>query len=160
VCIAALAAACATSTPKGEEQTTAAPTPTTPEPPAMTKSQRETPWTINYADGSANQYTFTQSAAGGEVSFEYDPVTPERSSTGSYSGGDPHKAQLAADDPRIEELWSRVEKAEADTANHAPDRNKGTGAFSLVTPSGSRTFIVEMGPALNQLHEFMVQFRK
>jgi len=45
-------------------------------------SMRETPWTVSYADGAANLYTFSQSASGAAVAFEYVPVTPAQSSTG------------------------------------------------------------------------------
>ncbi|HTE51413.1 MAG TPA: hypothetical protein VK698_11255 [Kofleriaceae bacterium] len=126
----------------------------------MTATARETPWTLQYADGAANVYRFSQSLAGGAVSFEYVPVTPEQSSTGTYSGGEPRKAVLAADDPRIAELWRRVEALEADTGSHGPDRNKGTGAFSIDTPAGKRAFIVEQGPALDEIHSFMKGFRE
>jgi hypothetical protein len=125
----------------------------------MTASQRETPWTLNYADGAANAYRFSQSEAGGAVSFEYVPVTPAQSSTGTYSGGEPRSAELSADDPRIAALWRRVEALEADTASHGPDRNKGTGAFSIKTPAGERAFIVEQGAVLDEIHAFMKGFR-
>jgi hypothetical protein len=126
----------------------------------MTGTQRATPWTIHYADGAANVYRFSQSSADGEVSFEYVPVTPKMSSTGTYSGGEPHRAVLAADDARIVELWRRVERLEADTASHGPDRNTGTGAFTITAPSGRRDFIVEQGAALDEIHQFMAGFRK
>lgn len=156
-CIATLAAACSPSTPEPAQPTTPAPAATAePQP----DSSRQTPWTITYSDGAANQYTFTQAAPGGEVAFEYVPVTPENSSTGSYSGGEPHKAQLRSDDPRIAELWQRIERAENDTASHAESRNKGTGAFTITTPTARRNFIVEMGPALDELHGFVAQFRQ
>src|SRR5688500_16642035 len=116
---------------------------------------RETPWQISYADGSANFYRFSQESAGGEVAFEYSPVTKEMSNTGTYSGGDPHKAQIPASDARIEELWARVERLEADTASHSPSRDKGTGAFTVTTPAGKRDFIIAMGPVLDEMHQFM-----
>lgn len=126
----------------------------------MKATERETPWALKYADGAANIYHFAQETTGGPVSFEYVPVTPEQSSTGTYSGGEPRKATLAADDPRIDELWQRVERLEADTASHGPDRNKGTGAFAIATPSGSRQFIIEQGAPLDELHKFMARFRE
>src|SRR5688572_956412 len=126
------------------------PPPSTPppaEPPPATEPMtavRPTPWTISYADGSANVYTFKQPAAGADVAFEYDPVTPEMSSTGSYSGGDPRTASIPAADARIAELWRRVEALETAVTLHQPDRNKGTGAFALTTPAGKREFIIAM----------------
>ena len=126
----------------------------------MTTTARETPWTLHYADGAGNAYHFAQASAAGEVSFEYLPVTPERSSTGTYSGGAPHQAALSADDPRVAELWQRVERLEADTAAHGPDRNKGTGAFAIRTPAGTRQFIIEQGAPLDEIHAFMKRFRE
>lgn len=152
-----LAAGCSSSSPAPAETTTpVAPATTEPQPAAA----RETPWTIAYSDGAANQYTFSQASPGGDVAFDYAPVTPETSSTGSYSGGEPHKAQLRSDDARVAELWQRVERAEKDTASHAESRDKGTGAFTIATPAGRRSFIVEMGPAHDELHGFMAQFRQ
>lgn len=87
------------------------------------------PWTLSYADGSANHYRFEATAAG--VRFVYDPVTPATSSTGLYSGGDPVDTQLALDDPRIAELWRHTRVLEADTAHHVADRCKGDGALTL-----------------------------
>ncbi len=124
----------------------------------MSGSARESPWSIQYADGAANVYRFEQGSAGGEVSFEYVPVTPEMSSTGSYSGGAPHQARLAAGDARVAELWRRVETIEADTASHTDARAKGTGAFRIATPSGTREFIVEQGAVLAEIHRFMAGF--
>lgn len=126
----------------------------------MTGTARETPWSLHYGDGAANVYRFSQSSAGGEVSFEYVPVTPEMSSTGSYSGGEPYRARLAAGDPRVGELWRRVERLEVDTSSHGDARNKGTGAFAITTPSGRREFIVEQGAALDAIHRFMADFRE
>jgi hypothetical protein len=120
---------------------------------------RPTPWTLSYADGAANQYRFSQDSQGAAVAFEYIPITPEQSSTGHYSGGDPVSAQLPAGDPRIAELWRRVDALEADPALHAQDRNKGTGAFHATTPAGERRFIVEMGATLADFDTFVRKFR-
>jgi hypothetical protein len=121
---------------------------------------REPPWTLTYADGAANLYTFSRASAGAVVAFEYVPVTPERSSTGHYSGGEPAKANLEASDPRIDELWRRVEALEADPALHTDARAKGTGAFGVTAPSGERQFIVTAGSALSDFHAFVEAFRR
>lgn len=118
-----------------------------------------TPWRIVYADGSANAYRFAQTSAGAPVSFEYVPVTPETSSTGHYSGGDPHAADLSPDDARIDELWRRIDALAADTASHTPDRAKGTGAFTIETPAGTRQLLIARGAALDAFHAFAAAFR-
>lgn len=111
---------------------------------------RTAPWSLEYADGSANVYRLTQARPGDEVRFEYVPVTPAQSSTGTYSGGDPKQARLAPDDPRVEALWKRVETLEADPSLRAPARAKRTGQFTVTTPSGAREFIVQPGPTLDE----------
>lgn len=98
------------------------------------------PWTIAYADGSANGYLFDADEGG--VHFTYDPVTAAESSTGRYSGGDPVDVRLAADDLRLEMLWEHVAALEADTARHVKDRNKGDGALTITTPAGRRQLLV------------------
>lgn len=121
---------------------------------------REPRWTLTYADGAANVYIFSRASAGAAVAFEYVPVTPELSSTGHYSGGEPAKASLEPRDPRIDELWRRIEALEADPALHTDARAKGTGAFSVTTPSGERQFIVLAGSALADFHAFVATFRR
>jgi hypothetical protein len=96
---------------------------------------------ISYSDGSANAYRFW-----GDGRFEYDPVTPKRSSTGMYSGGDPRAGTLDAG--QIAELWQRVQALAANTTLHVEDRAKGTGSFHIVDETGTRSFIVERGPDL------------
>jgi len=116
------------------------------------------PWTLSYGDGSANVYRLSQ--AGGVVHFEYVPVRPEESSTGHYSGGEPKQADLPADDPRVTELWRRVQALEADASLHTSERAKRTGQFSLTGPEGTRSFIVQFCPALAELDEFLLSFRR
>jgi hypothetical protein len=152
----ALLLACGPSHPTASPP--AAPAPDQPSPEQPMTAVRPTPWTLVYADGSANVYTFKQPAAGADVVFEYDPVRPEESSTGMYSGGEPRTASIPAADPRVAELWNRVEKLEATTTLHQPDRGKGTGAFALTTPAGTRQFIIAMGAELSDFHAFAAAF--
>lgn len=112
------------------------------------------PWsTIGVADGSANFHRFTRSAAG-RVRYVYVPVTPEQSSSGLYSGGAPREEDLAANDPRLVELWALVRTLEADTAQHTAERAKGTGAISW----DQREFIVKRGAALDGLLAVLARF--
>lgn len=120
---------------------------------------RATPWTIRYRDGAANVYQLAQAAPSGHVVFEYVPVTPAESSTGTYSGGAPHRAVLPAGDARVDELWRRLERLEVDAAAHAPARAKGTGAFEVETPAGTRAFLVERGAVLDEVHALVRRLR-
>lgn len=112
------------------------------------------PWTIVYADGSANVYRFQ--ADGVIVRFTYEPVTPERSSTGFYSGGNPIDQPLTNDDPRLDELWQHVHALDADTASHAEERNKGDGAFTITVGEKRRRFLV-LRSATRKLEAFLVR---
>jgi hypothetical protein len=108
-------------------------------------------WSISYADGSANAYHFRPDEDG--AMFTYDPVTPERSSTGMYSGGDPRSGHLEAQ--RLAELWAHVRAFEANTALHEEDRNKGTGSFRIVEGSDTRSFIIRRSPELAAFDSFV-----
>ena len=107
------------------------------------------PWSVRYADGSANSYLFVREAAGGAVEVVYSPTTPRDSSSGSYSGGQPARATLAGDDPRIGELWRQVELFASDETLQADARAMGTGAFEVVAAGAARSFVVRACPALN-----------
>lgn len=116
-------------------------------------SQAQAYWTLDYGDGSANQYHFEQRSKEAAVSFRYDPVRPEQSSTGMYSGGEPRQGKLTARQAR--ELKRRVAKLESDAALHTEERGKGTGAFEVRTPDGTRRFLIQMGPQIRDFDEFL-----
>ncbi len=97
-----------------------------------------------FRDGSANAYRFH--ADGDGARFEYVPITPERSSTGMYSGGDPRAGRIDA--AQLAALWQHVSALEANTALHVADRGKGTGLFEITTADGSRSFIIVRGTEL------------
>ena len=118
----------------------------------------DAPWSIDYADGSANAYHLSNPGADADILFEYVPVTPERSSTGTYSGGPPRREVLVADDSRLAELWRLVSRLEADTSLHSPERAKGTGALTVMTADGKREFVVQRGPALKELDDLLARF--
>jgi hypothetical protein len=113
------------------------------------------PWSLTYADGAANFYRFE--ASNDEVLFTYHPVTPERSSTGRYSGGAPRQERLAAGDPRLAALWREVAALEADRTCHAADRIKGDGAFSVTTAAGVRGFLIARA-ALGPVEALLARF--
>ena len=112
------------------------------------------PWSIAYFDGSANAYHFVTD--GDVTTFEYRPVTPERSSTGMYSGGEPRTARLDA--AQVAELWRQIRELESNPELHSADRMKGTGAFHLTDAAGTRGFIIVRGPALLAFDELVGAF--
>jgi hypothetical protein len=108
-------------------------------------------WTLGYRDGAANGYWFE--ADGDGATFVYDPVTPEQSSTGRYSGGPPRAGRLDA--ATVRELWRHVRALEGDPALRAVDRDKGTGAFDVADEAGRRAFIIARGPELLAFDAFV-----
>lgn len=92
-----------------------------------------------YADGSANRYIITADT------LEYDPVTPEESSTGTYSGGDPKSVSISAE--QFESIGQLFDKAIANKAVHIADRMKTSGAISIVKGSNRTEAILAPGCA-------------
>ncbi len=117
----------------------------------------EPPWTITYGDGSGNSFRFAQPSSKESASYAYSPVVPERSSSGTYSGGSPASG-LCAPDQTIE-LWHRVRRLEAETMLQAKTRAMGTGAFRLVTQTGERAFVVRRSDELAEFDAFVKPFR-
>lgn len=110
-------------------------------------------WTLDYSDGSANQYHFEQRSKDAAVSFRYVPVRPEESSTGMYSGGEPRQGRLTAG--QAHELKRRLTDLESDAALRVEERGKGTGDFRVQTPEGTRGFLIRMGPEIRRFDDFL-----
>ena len=93
--------------------------------------------TYQYADGSANVYIIKSD------SLEYIPITPEQSSTGFYSGGDPKKVALKTEDFR--NLRAMLEAAKAKHEIHIPDRIKTSGMITTFSGTEKTHFILTPG---------------
>ncbi len=113
-------------------------------------------WTVIYRDHSGNGCRFWRD--GEEARFAYDPVTPETSSSGAYSGGRPANGLL--EPAQVASLFEWVRALEADTENHAATRRKGTGSFVVNEGDGAaRRFIVRGGRRLEAFDGFVEAFR-
>ncbi|MBL8956831.1 MAG: hypothetical protein JNK82_39020 [Myxococcaceae bacterium] len=121
--------------------------------------KRESAWSlIDVRDGSANRYHFVAGASG-KVEFEYVPVRPEESSSGTYSGGAPRRETLDAGDVRLAALWSELQKLEADPSKQQPERAKGTVAVGWAEAGGAKhDFIVKMGAEARAFVELLKKF--
>ncbi len=75
---------------------------------------------LAYIDGNNNVYEIGDRLA-------YVPVTPEQSSSGTYSGGDPKS--VAIDAELRNELIALLDQLIADTQNVIADRPKGCGTI-------------------------------
>lgn len=160
-----LAVGCATQSPPSADASAVVVTPPpakspepkpTPEP--ETKSDvPDAPWRVSYADGSGNAFEFEQTSTGKRASYTYSPITPERSSSGMYSGGEPAEGSLDAE--QVAGLWRRLLQLEAETSLHTEERVKGTGAFRIVTRGGERSFIVSRGELLLAFDAFLAELK-
>jgi len=125
---------------------------------AGSKAAPKTPWLATYHDGSGNGYRFWKDSENEDAHFEYSPVQPKESSTGMYSGGEPAKGVLNS--KQVEKLWQRVRRLESDATLREEARMKGTGAFLLKEPSGTREFIITNGPPLASWNQFLSIYRR
>jgi hypothetical protein len=104
---------------------------------------------VVFHDGSGNALRVWKASKRERVRFEFNPVQPENSSTGLYSGGKPSKGRVDA--RRVRELWRWVRKLEGDPSLRAETRDKGTGAFGVKSASeGDREFLIEDCPLLRE----------
>lgn len=110
---------------------------------------------FTYSDGAANLYFITTTI------IEYAPMTPERSSSGFYSGGEPATVKITTE--QFEAICQVFEQAQANKEDHRKNRLKGSGhvsgdlfqlkqkfflPFNLVRNSTSQIAIEEMLKAL------------
>jgi hypothetical protein len=102
------------------------------------------PWSLRYADGSGNS---TRVWSDGELlQWSYDPVRPEQSSSGTYSGGEPAQGKGEPQDANL--VWTLLRSLEADGSLHTDARAMGTGMVTISTPSGERSFLLQGGEHL------------
>lgn len=126
--------------------------------PESTAPEWAAPWSVVYADGSGNVSRIERPGGDAPVDFAYEPVTPEQSSSGTYSGGPPRSERLDPGDARIRDVWRQVERIEADLSIRTDARAKGTGALRITTPDGERSFIVVASPALEDMERILSGF--
>ena len=102
-----------------------------------------------YSDGSANRYILAPGT------LEYDPVTPEESSTGTYSGGDPKTVSISPE--QFDSIRHLLDKAISDTAVHIEDRIKTSGAIAVVKGNDRTQVILAPGSAEKEAIENLLR---
>ena len=140
------------TTPAPAPAPTTATTPT-PTPARASSAEPSAPWSLRYRDGSNNATSFSRASAASDVLLEYEPMTPERSSSGTYSGGAPRTGVVPP--AQVASLWERVRRLEDDPEQRAEQRRMGTGAFTISTPEGERAFLVTSGKPLLAFDAFL-----
>src|SRR5688572_6597745 len=78
-----------------------------------------------YSDGNSNSYAIT------ETQIKFDPVSPEESSSGMYSGGEPKVKVITPHEFR--KLSVLFEEAFSDTASQQKKREMGSGLLIWYT---------------------------
>jgi hypothetical protein len=78
-----------------------------------------------YVDGNNNTYRITP-----EKKLIYEPVTPEMSSSGVYSGGNPKEVMLNKED--YKKLTGLINSTFKNKKVHTEARNMGTGMVKLI----------------------------
>lgn len=111
------------------------------------------PWTLEFYDGSANGYTFSQADKGSPGSFDFDPITPEQSSSGFYSGGTPASGPLSSE--QVTALWEWVHLFQSDESLQCEQRPKGTGWFVIKKADTKTEFYVDRGAKLDEFMSFL-----
>ena len=118
----------------------------------------QVPWTVLFADGSNNNFTFGQTAEDAPATFAYVPVTPEQSSSGLYSGGQPKQGNLNPEQSAA--LWEWVNRMAADTEAHLVDqRPKGSGQVDVQSGEQEQSFVLANGETLKGFGAFVEAFR-
>ncbi|MFH0894414.1 MAG: hypothetical protein V2A54_08250 [Bacteroidota bacterium] len=92
----------------------------------------------SYSDGSNNTYTLV--IKGAECIFNYIPVTPRESSSGTYSGGSP--VQKTISQTEYNEVCNLMISLKEDKTQHISDRVMGSGAVSISRCNREQTFIL------------------
>lgn len=109
-------------------------------------------WTLFYGDESGNDLRVWKRAEDSKIVFDYGPVRPEESSSGTYSGGEAKAGVLSEKDAA--DLWRRAVRLEAEKSLRAEARAMGTGAFTLRDAGGTRDFIVKQDSKLKDFDRF------
>lgn len=87
-----------------------------------------------YIDGNGNLYAISA------TSIVYDPITPEESSSGTYSGGEPYTAFI--EEKQFNDLDETVKKCIGDQNGQTDTKKMGTGTL-IMLPS-KKTYHFEM----------------
>ena len=99
----------------------------------------------SYSDGSANRYVFSKDG------FEYFPVSPAQSSTGTYSGGTYIKKLPEL--PLFYRLVDNIKIAFETKADHTDTRQKGSSLIEFTENGKQVKFMLKMGSGSQQMIE-------
>lgn len=92
-----------------------------------------------YLDGSGNKYEWMADG------LSYVPVTPEKSSSGEYSGGNPKKVGVSSEEVKL--LKAAFEKAIKAKNEHQENREMMTGMIIRTKKKKESNFILRSDSA-------------
>ena len=106
------------------------------------------PWTVDFSDGSGNAHRIAAegSSSGPVASWTFDPVRPEESSSGIYSGGEPARGAASLLDAAC--MWLVLLSVIESGDMHAEQRNMGTGLLRITTSAGERKLIIRQSAGM------------
>ena len=116
------------------------------------------PWEIRYADGAGNLTRMGQGAPGEPISWSYTPVTPETSSSGTYSGGEPAEGTL--EEGAALAIWAKAAALLEHTELYVGGREMGTGSLLMyAAEEGERSMIFKRGEAVDAFEAALAELR-
>jgi hypothetical protein len=106
------------------------------------------PTQYRYSDSSGNTYKISAD------SIEYIPMTPEMSSSGMYSGGDPVKKQISKAD--YNKVKSEINNIVMNTSIQIKDRTKLSGLI-IIMEDGKKdvSLLIEKSPEKESLEKML-----
>ena len=106
------------------------------------------PMTYSLLDRANNKYSFSQEKA------DYDPMTPEESSSGTYSGGTKKSCSLTLESfTSLRDLFYVVTE---DKSKHTDQRRMMTYSITYQTEKERTSFVVENSPRISELEEALI----
>lgn len=114
----------------------------------------EETWKCVYLDGSGNTFYFHKISD--VIHFRYDPIQPEMSSSGVYSGGTAKKGILNTDQASL--LEEQIQLWRTDTNAHVDNRSKGISSFRIRQGESTQTFLIPESQ-LQSLSVLLLPFR-
>lgn len=113
---------------------------------------------LRFADGSGNTSEFSRTRPDLTFRLCYYPMTPERSSSGLYSGGEARSAELSrAESAQLEAWAARVEDA---VELQIDDRPKGSGVFTVRRAGGEIRITLRRSELLSAFDSFVGRLRE
>jgi len=95
---------------------------------------------FTYSDGSGNSYIITS------TSIKYKPVTPDLSSSGTYSGGKPEEKEISEE--QYKNIANIIIEAISDNSILIKNRLMGSGQIKIQDADNSSIFILKHGSEL------------